>query len=93
MKKTVLVGDKEVTVTIERLPLQPGAPYSQGITAEHGGHKLQHTVTHDPGKFVKEDVAKHIEEVSQRLAARVASMSDVKDFLDEFHSETPFIKS
>ena len=84
---TQKIGDREVTVTVVRLPLQPNRPYEQVITATCGEHKITHRMTHDPSNFKAEDVRKEIDRVVQEKAAEVAKMADVAAFLDEYHEE------
>jgi len=85
---TKKINDKEVAIEIHRLPLQPGMPYSQKIVARHGDHKLEHVVTHDPANFKAEDARRHIEGIVYQLAAKVAAMGDIADFLDDYHHES-----
>lgn len=84
---TETIGDAEVTIVAERLPLQSGRPYTQRITAEFAGHKLSHSVTHDPSNFSPGDAKTELNRIGKILALRVVGMANVKNFLDEFHAQ------
>jgi hypothetical protein len=84
---TKKIGKKEVTITITRLPLQPGLPYRQSIVAVCGEHVVEHVISHDPTQFVAADVSREIDRISAELAAKAAGMDDVATFLDDYHAK------
>lgn len=85
-RRTVQVGDKSVDVLIELLPLRESQPYIHKITASHGGHVCFHAIAYGTDKFSSGDAKSETERAIKQLAEKVATMSDVKQFLDEFHA-------